>query len=110
MSGKGKKKVLFFNDKTANENAQIDEDLVKYWRNVAVDGMDEAKIEDYLEKKSITSMKGGSTAADDPSNPLYSKDSKKSRKSRNFKRHNDHIALQEYNPDLAVSAKKFKKE
>ncbi len=107
LSGKGKKKVLFYNDKTANESAQIDEDLIKLWRNVAVDGLDEAKIEDYLEKKNITSMKG-----DTVSSFLLAKDSKKTRKQRQFKRHNEHLdgVLQDYNPELSVASKKHKKD
>ncbi len=31
-------------------------ELKKLWRSVAVDGMDERKIEDYLDKQGITSM------------------------------------------------------
>lgn len=44
-----KKKVLFYNDRTAN--LPIDEEFQKLWRSVAVDAMDDAKIEEYLDKQ-----------------------------------------------------------
>lgn len=49
-----KKKILFYNDRTANMN--IDEDFQKCWRAVTVEAMDDAKIDDYLEKQGIRSM------------------------------------------------------
>ena len=49
-----KKKILFFNDKTAH--MPIDEEFQKLWRSVAVDGIDDNKIEEYLEKQGIRSM------------------------------------------------------
>jgi hypothetical protein len=44
-----KKKVLFYNDRTAN--FAVDDEFQKQWRAVAVESMDDAKIEDYLEKQ-----------------------------------------------------------
>jgi transcription initiation factor TFIIE subunit beta len=44
-----KKKVLFYNDRTAN--FAVDEEFQKQWRAVAVDAMDDAKIDEYLEKQ-----------------------------------------------------------
>lgn len=44
-----KKKVLFYNDRTAT--LPIDEEFQKLWRSVAVDAMDDAKIDEYLEKQ-----------------------------------------------------------
>lgn len=35
---------------------QIDEEFQKLWRSVAVDGIDDNKIEEYLEKQGIRSM------------------------------------------------------
>jgi len=55
--GKGKKKVLFYNEKNSADNIQVEEDIVKYWRDVDVGGMDETKVDDYLEKQGIASMK-----------------------------------------------------
>ncbi|KAI9564115.1 hypothetical protein GHT06_007853 [Daphnia sinensis] len=49
-----KKKILFYNDKTAH--MPIDEEFQKLWRSVAVDGIDDNKIEEYLEKQGIRSM------------------------------------------------------
>ncbi len=36
----------------------MDEEFQKLWRSVAVDGIDDLKIEDYLEKAGIRSMEG----------------------------------------------------
>ena len=44
-----KKKILFYNDRTAN--LSIDEEFQKLWRAVAVESMDDQKIEEYLEKQ-----------------------------------------------------------
>ena len=49
-----KKKILFHNDKTAD--MPIDEEFQKLWRSVPVDGIDENKIEEYLDKEGIRSM------------------------------------------------------
>jgi len=49
-----KKKVLFYHDHTADFN--IDDEFIKQWRSVSVDGIDDNKIEDYLSKQGITSM------------------------------------------------------
>ena len=49
-----KKKVLFYNDRQAD--LIVDEEFQKNWRAVAVDGIDDAKIEDYLDKQGIRSM------------------------------------------------------
>lgn len=46
-----KKKVLFYNDRTAT--LPIDEEFQKLWRSVAVDAMDDAKIDEYLEKQGL---------------------------------------------------------
>ena len=51
-----KKKVLFYKDKQSRIN--VDEEFQKLWRSVAVDGIDDLKIEDYLEKAGIRSMEG----------------------------------------------------
>lgn len=44
-----KKKVMFYNDKTAN--FMVDDEFVKLWRSVAVENLDDEKIEEYLEKQ-----------------------------------------------------------
>lgn len=98
MVGKGKKKVLYYNDKNTADNIVVEEDIVKYWRDVAVDGMDETKIDDYLEKQGIASMKDLFA-----SNRMQVTGKRKgSGKGRQVKKHNDHMGgvLTEYNPDL----------
>ena len=49
-----KRKVLFYYDHSTD--LEIDEEFVKQWRSVSVDGVDEAKIEEYLNKQGIASM------------------------------------------------------
>ncbi|RZF34236.1 hypothetical protein LSTR_LSTR012610 [Laodelphax striatellus] len=49
-----KRKIMFYNDKTAN--LEVDEDFQKLWRQIAVESLDEQKIEEYLEKQGIRSM------------------------------------------------------
>jgi len=49
-----KKKVLFYYDHSTDFD--IDEEFIKQWRSVSVDGVDDAKIEEYLDKQGIRSM------------------------------------------------------
>jgi len=49
-----KKKVLFYYDHTTD--LDLDDEFIKQWRSVSVDGVDESKIEEYLAKQGITSM------------------------------------------------------
>ncbi|XP_050529630.1 general transcription factor IIE subunit 2 isoform X2 [Daktulosphaira vitifoliae] len=49
-----KKKVIFYNDKSAT--IEINEEFKKMWRSVAVENMDDDKIEEHLEKQGISSM------------------------------------------------------
>lgn len=44
-----KKKILFYNDRSAN--LTVDDEFQKLWRSVTVDAMDDAKIDEYLEKQ-----------------------------------------------------------
>lgn len=44
-----KKKILFYNSNITGDS--VDEEFKKLWRSVAVDAMDDAKIEEYLEKQ-----------------------------------------------------------
>lgn len=43
--------MLFYNDRTAQ--LPIDEEFQKLWRSVGVDVMDDAKIDEYLEKQGM---------------------------------------------------------
>lgn len=82
-----KKKVLFYNDRTANFG--VDEEFQKLWRSVTVDAMDDAKIDEYLEKQGIRSMQDHG-----PKKPLIPKRKKAQNKKRQFKkpRDNEHLA------------------
>lgn len=82
-----KKKVLFYNDRTCNLN--IDEEFQKLWRAVAVESMDDAKIDEYLDKQGIKSMQDHG-----PKKPLALKRKKPVMKKKQFKkpRDNEHLA------------------
>ncbi|KAJ2942712.1 hypothetical protein O0L34_g11254 [Tuta absoluta] len=82
-----KKKILFYNDKTAT--LEVDDEFVKLWRATAVDAMDDAKVEEYLEKQGIKSMQDHG-----PRKPIMPKRKKVSQKRRQFKkpRDNEHLA------------------
>ncbi|KAG6455513.1 hypothetical protein O3G_MSEX009241 [Manduca sexta] len=82
-----KKKILFYNDKTAT--LDVDEEFVKLWRATAVDAMDDAKIEEYLEKQGIKSMQDHG-----PRKPVAPKRKRPAQKRRQFKkpRDNEHLA------------------
>jgi len=49
-----KKKVLFYYDHTTDFD--LDDEFIKQWRSVSVDGVDDSKIEEYLDKQGIRSM------------------------------------------------------
>jgi len=85
ISRQDKKKVLFYRDKTSRLN--VDEEFTKLWRSVAVDGIDDQKIEEYLEKQGIRSMEGHGLKK---SNPKLRKTTKK--KTIRKIKDNEHIA------------------
>ncbi|XP_030750701.1 general transcription factor IIE subunit 2 [Sitophilus oryzae] len=82
-----KKKVLFYNDRTAQ--LPIDEEFQKLWRSVAVDAMDDQKIEEYLDKQGIRSMQDHG-----PKKPVAIKRKKATQRKKVFKkpRDNEHLA------------------
>jgi len=83
-----KKKILFYNDRTAS--LPVDEEFQKLWRSVAVDAMDDAKIDEYLEKQGIRSMQDHG-----PKKPIAPMKRKKaSQRKKQFKkpRDNEHLA------------------
>lgn len=80
-----KKKVLFYNDTT--QDLKVDEDFQKLWRSVAVEGIDEMKIEEYLQNQGITSMQDMGVKK-----PVQQKRKKAATKRKaNFKKLNDHM-------------------
>ncbi|VEN38422.1 unnamed protein product [Callosobruchus maculatus] len=91
-----KKKVLFYNDRTAT--LPIDEEFQKLWRSVAVDAMDDQKIEEYLDKQGIRSMQDHG-----PKKPMAPKRKKAASRKKVFKkpRDNEHLAdvLETYEDD-----------
>ncbi|XP_033737336.1 general transcription factor IIE subunit 2-like [Pecten maximus] len=93
-----KKQVLFYNDKYCRYT--VDEEFRKLWRGVSVDGLDEKKIEEYLEKQGITSMQdtGLRKAA-----PIQKR--KKGGGRKTFKKLNEHLegVLEDYSENPKVS-------
>jgi transcription initiation factor TFIIE subunit beta len=82
-----KKKILFYNDRTANFS--VDDEFQKIWRSVTVDAMDDNKIEEYLEKQGIRSMQDHGIRKQ-----ILPKRKKAPLKKRQFKRprDNEHLA------------------
>ncbi|KAJ8925837.1 hypothetical protein NQ315_009689 [Exocentrus adspersus] len=101
-----KKKVLFYNDRTAS--LPIDEEFQKLWRSVAVDAMDDAKIEEYLDKQGMCLTisfwkESGQCKTMDPRNPSFLKEINWPDVKKVFKkpRDNEHLAdlLETYEND-----------
>ncbi|XP_057333202.1 general transcription factor IIE subunit 2 [Microplitis mediator] len=82
-----KKKIVFYNDK--GTTMQIDEEFQKLWRAVAVDAMDDQKIDEYLQKQGIRSMQDHG-----PKKPAPMKRKKPNNKRKQLKkpRDNEHLA------------------
>ncbi|ELU18282.1 hypothetical protein CAPTEDRAFT_218991 [Capitella teleta] len=83
-----KKVILYYNDKSTN--FVVDEELQKLWRAVAVEGVDEKKMEEYLRKHGHSSMKDStvrSAAAIQRSRRANRKKAKKSVKTKD----NEHL-------------------
>ncbi|KAK0181405.1 hypothetical protein PV327_003694 [Microctonus hyperodae] len=82
-----KKKIVFYNDKTAQ--LPIDEEFQKLWRAVAVDAMDDQKIDEYLEKQGIRSMQDHGLKKPVP---IKRKKPNNKRKTLKKPRDNEHLA------------------
>lgn len=97
-----KKKVLYYYDHTTD--LDIDEEFIKQWRSVSVDGVDDAKIEEYLEKQGISSMR------DNGPKKFAMPKRKKVAAKRKFRapKDNEHMAdvLQDYSEMTAQKADK----
>lgn len=87
-----KRKVIYYNDK--NATFKVDEEFQKLWRGVAVEGLDELKIEEYLQKHGITSM----NLEMKKGNAVQKRKKPTNKKPRSFKKLNDHMQdiLEEY--------------
>lgn len=56
ISGAEKKKVVFLKESAEQLQILVDEEFQKLWRSVAVDGLDDRKVEEYLEKTGFATM------------------------------------------------------
>lgn len=83
-----KKKILFYNDKSAN--FAVDEEFQKLWRSATVDAMDDNKIEEYLEKQGIRSMQDHGIKK-----PNALKRKKQPLKKRQFKKPKDNVHIED---------------
>jgi len=89
-----KKKVVFFHDHTSD--FKVDEEFQKLWRSVAVEGLDDAKIDEYLDKQGIKSMTDQGAAG---RKVMQKKLRKKPARRRAKPKDNEHMAdvLEDYN-------------
>lgn len=97
-----KKLIVFYRPK--GKEFQVDEEFVKYWRGVAVDGIDDGKVEEYLKKHGITSMQ------DTPGRRVVGKDLKRKKGKQRAKIvNNEHLkdVLEDYSDKAALGGKKF---
>lgn len=81
-----KKKYVFYND--GRSDIKIDEEFVKLWRSVPVDGVPDEKIEEYLEKHGIQSIRD---LASKKIEPIQKRRKVGRRQNKNFKAHNEHM-------------------
>ncbi|XP_076825115.1 general transcription factor IIE subunit 2-like [Clavelina lepadiformis] len=88
-----KKEVAFYNDQSCE--VVIDEEFQKIWRSIAVDSIDDNKIEEYLNSHGITA-----TQENVVKKPAVQKRRKVNRK-RKFKTHNEHLdgLLEDYSSE-----------
>lgn len=81
-----KKKVVFFNE--GKQDIKVDEEFVKLWRSISVDGIADDKIEEYLEKHGIQSIQD---LASKKMEPIQKRRKIMRRPNKNFKAHNEHM-------------------
>lgn len=82
-----KKEYVVFND--GKQEIKIDEDFIKLWRSISVEGVADEKIEEYLEKQGIQSIKD--LASRQINNPIQKRRKVARRQNKNFKAHNEHM-------------------
>lgn len=81
-----KKKVVFYNE--GKQDVVIDEEFVKLWRSISVEGVADDKIEEYLEKHGIQSIQD---LASKKMEPTQKRRKVMRRQNKNFKAHNEHM-------------------
>lgn len=88
-----KKKIVFYNE--GKQDVHVDEEFVKLWRSISVEGVADDKIEEYLEKHGIQSIQD---LASKKMEPIQKRRKVMRRQNKNFKAHNEHIKdiLQDY--------------
>ena len=93
--------VIFYHDHTCD--FELDDQFAKLWRSVAVDGVDDDKIEDYLSKQGITSMRDQGPKK--PAIPIRKRKGGAGKKRKVVPKDNDHLkdVLEDYNEMTAES-------
>lgn len=86
VSKADKKDVVFYNE--GKSDIKIDDEFVKLWRSISVDGVADDKIEEYLEKHGIQSIQD---LASKKMEPVQKRRKIMRRTNKNFKAHNEHM-------------------
>ncbi|XP_042684408.1 transcription initiation factor IIE subunit beta [Centrocercus urophasianus] len=81
-----KRQLLYYNDKSCHFS--VDEEFRKLWRSIPMDSIDEDKVEEYLKRQGISSMREAGPRKIAPAQ----RKKPTSQKKRRFKTHNDHLA------------------
>lgn len=81
-----KRKMVFYNE--GKQEIKIDEEFVKLWRSISVEGISDDKIEEYLEKHGIQSIQD---LAAKKMEPVQKRRKIMRRPNKNFKAHNQHM-------------------
>lgn len=81
-----KKEMICLNNKAYYPPNELDEEVLKTWRSVPVEGVDERKIEEYLKKHNITAMQNIEIKK-----ATIQKKKPTKKRARAFKSHNEHM-------------------
>lgn len=81
-----KKEMISYNNKAYYPPNEFDEEVIKTWRGVGVEGVDERKIEEYLKKHNITAMQNIEIKK-----ASIQKKKPTKKRARAFKSHNEHM-------------------
>lgn len=81
-----KKKIVFHNE--GKQDIKVDDEFIKLWRSISVDGVADDKIEEYLEKHGIQSIQD---LASKKIEPIQKRRKVMRRQNKNFKAHNEHM-------------------
>lgn len=81
-----KRKIVFYNE--GKQDFKVDDEFIKLWRSISVDGVADDKIEEYLEKHGIKSIQD---LASRKMEPVQKRRKVMRRQNKNFKAHNEHM-------------------